>query len=461
VLDLAVVGGGISGLVAAFTALDEAPGLDVGLFEASDRLGGKLHTISLDGIRIEAGADSFLARDDEVPALCERLGIAGELHAPAVFGAVVWTADGPKRLPPGTVMGVPSSVATALRAQPLSLRGRIRALADLVLPGPLSGPDVAVGPFIRRRFGAEVLDRMVDPILAGTRAGDPDRLSLSECMPQIDRAARSRRSVMSALGSATGPPPFLAPRGGMSRIVEALAARLQGAHVRTNAAVRAIEQQGDGYRLTLGDESLAARSVLFAIPAPAAAPLLAPLARDAARELEGIDHASVAAVSLIYPAGALSLPPGTSGFLVPSAARRTLAAGTWWSIKWPDTGPPDRLVVRAFIGRAGHDPALDEADEGLIERATREIARLVGATATPLDGIVVRWPEGLPQYEVGHAERIERAERALHPLPGLFLAGADYHGTGIPDCVRDGRAAARAAIKSLGGGHLEGNDDGR
>ena len=211
-VDVAVVGGGITGLTAAYTLAERTPEKRVALIESSDRLGGKLDTRSIDGIRVEAGADSFLARDRTVLDLCEEVGLGGSLVAPAVFGALVWTRQGPKRLPAGTVMGVPTSIGAALRAEPLSLRGKVRALADIVLPGPLSGSDVAVGPFIRKRFGAEVLDRMVDPILAGTRAGDPDTLSLAACMPQVDQAARRRRSVMSGLGRASRPPSI--PRSG-------------------------------------------------------------------------------------------------------------------------------------------------------------------------------------------------------------------------------------------------------
>ena len=459
--DVAIVGGGITGLTAAYSALARDPDLKVGVFEGSERLGGKIRTTTVDGIRIEAGADSFLARDDDVVELCRELGIDGELHPPAVFGALVWTAAGPKRLPPGTVMGVPASIGAALGAEPLSLRGRLRALADLVLPGPLSGPDVAVGPFIRKRFGAEVLARMVDPILAGTRAGDPEKLSLSACMPLIDRAARTKRSVMSALPRASGPPPFLAPKGGMSRLVDALAAALGAADVRTNAPVRAVRTGVEGYRLTLDDGEIDARSLVIAVPAPAAARLLGDIAPDAAEGLRGVTHASVAAITLVYPSGALALPEGTSGFLVPNETGRMLSAGTWWSVKWPDTSPPDRTVVRAFVGRSSGDPVSEADDDLLIERAAREIARLVGTRAGHLAGAVHRWPNGLPQYEVGHAERIERIERALYPHPGLVLAGADYRGTGIPDCVRQGRAAAGAAIESLQGARGRKRSDGR
>jgi oxygen-dependent protoporphyrinogen oxidase len=330
-----------------------------------------------------------------------------------------------------------------------------------VLPGPLSGPDVAVGPFIRKRFGSEVLERMVDPILAGTRAGDPDKLSLSACMPQIDQAARAKRSVMSGLPRASGPPPFLAPKGGMSRLIDALAASLEDTDVRMNQPVRAVHPGADGYRLTLDDGEIDARSLVLAVPAPAAADLVHDFAPDAAQGLRELTHASVAAVTLVYPSGALTLPSGTSGFLVPNEAGRLLSAGTWWSLKWPDSTPPDRTVVRAFVGRSSGDAAVEDDDEALIEKAAREIARLVGTRAGHVAGAVHRWPKGLPQYEVGHAERIEGIERALYPHPGVILAGADYRGTGIPDCVRQGRAAAGAAIESLQGARGRKRTDGR
>ncbi|MGH2753792.1 MAG: protoporphyrinogen oxidase [Actinomycetota bacterium] len=454
-VDVAVVGGGITGLTAAYTLRTRYPAKSVALLEASDRLGGKLHTLSFDGITIEAGADSFLAREQHVVDLCSELGIADELRAPAVFGALVWTGEGPRRLPLGTVMGVPASLGAALRAQPLSARGRLRALADLVLPGPLSGPDVAVAPFIRRRFGREVLERMVDPILAGTRAGDPEELSLAACLPPIDGAARSHRRVMAGLRGAAGPPPFLAPERGMSRLVDALAGALSGAEVLTGARVAALRAGGARpYLLELSDGAVEAGAVVLAVPAPEAASLLEASAPAATGELREVAHASVAAVTLVYPAGALDLPAGTSGFLVPSSAGHLLAAGTWWTLKWPGRGPTDRFVVRCFIGRAGEERALDDDDDVLIRAAGRDLARFIGTRASPASGMVVRWPDGLPQYNVGHDERIERIAAALRPHPGIAIAGADYRGTGIPDCIRQGAdaavAVAGATVESWG-----------
>ena len=337
---IAVIGGGITGLAAAWTLSKEAPARTrVVLFEAEGRLGGKIRTDEFGGGYIEAGPDSFLARHSWGVDLCRELGLADELVPPSVFGAALWIDGRLRSIPARLFFGIPTRPAACLSA-PLTWRGRARALGDLVRPGPLSGDDVSVAAFVRHRFGAEVLDRLVDPLLAGTRAGQPDEISLAAALPQIDAIARSNKSVMRGLrkqsrdGSlAEGPPPFLAIRGGMQRLIEALQRELtEKVEFRTGVPVESIRKSDGGYELT-GREPLRAQSVIVTAPAYDAARLLHDLSPVASRLLAGIEYTPSVSVTLSFPHGRIEVPPGTSGVLVPEGSGPTLAACTWWSAK--------------------------------------------------------------------------------------------------------------------------------
>jgi protoporphyrinogen/coproporphyrinogen III oxidase len=441
----AVAGGGISGLVAAHTLASF--GEEVVLFEESNRLGGKLHTVDLGGATVEAGADCFVARDEHVMSLCRELGIE-DLREPRSFGAWIWREGRLHPMPRDTFGGIPTSVGALLTARVLSLRGRIRALADLLLPGPLTGPDIAVGSFMARRFGREVAEVFVDPLLAGTRAGTLNELSLAAATPALDSVARRHRSVIRGLrrSNEAGPPRFLAPARGMAEIAQGLGERLQaaGAEVRTGASVTSIAPSAGGYRIITGDGVVEASGVVLAVPAYSAAEILRELAPEAARELAGIRYASVASVALAYPPGSVDLPPTGSGILVPGSERAGIAACTWFSSKWPHLASGDgRVVLRSFVGRAGRHPALDLDDAGLAAWARAEMERMLEVRAAPVAHHVARWEHGLPQYEVGHLERVGRIDRALRSLPRVVVTGAAYRGSGVADCVRSGSEAAR------------------
>jgi oxygen-dependent protoporphyrinogen oxidase len=443
----AVVGGGVSGLVAAHTLASS--GEEVVILEGSDRLGGKLHTVDLGGATVEAGADCFVVGDGHALELCRDLGIE-DLREPRSFGAWIWRIGKLHPMPGETVGGVPTSVPALLTAHVLSLRGRFRALADLVLPGPLTGPDIAVGSFVARRFGREVADVLVDPLLAGTRAGTLDELSLAAATPALDSVARRHRSVIRGLrrSDERGPPRFLAPVRGMGAIAQALEERVQadGAEVRTDDPVTSITRSPGGYRLRTPNGTVEASGVVLAVPAYSAAESLRELAPEAARELASIRYASVGSVALAYPPGSVDLPPTGSGILVPGSEGAGIAACTWFSSKWPHLAPDDgSVILRCFLGRTGRHPALDLADDDLASWAGEEMKRMLDVRAASLAHHVARWEQGLPQYEVGHLERVGRIERALGSLPSVVVTGAAYRGSGVADCVRWASEAARTA----------------
>lgn len=436
-----VVGAGITGLSAAYRLASE-PDIDTIVLESSDRVGGKLLTTFVGGVQVEAGADSFLARDDTIPGLCRSLGIAGSLIEPAVFGGLVATPQGLKPLPGGTVMGIPASVRGALGAQALTPRGRLRALRDLVVSGPLRGPDTSVGAFVRKRFGTEVLERLVDPLLAGTRAGAPDDVSLAAALPQIDAAARSSRSLMRGLGAGSKPRFYSFP-GGMTTLTDALARH--AGEVRTSVTVGHIEGHSRGFSVTTDGGAVAADAVIVTAPIHSAAPMLEAIAPDAAENLARITFASVASIVMVFDEPP-DVPGGSSGVLIPSGANMNLSAATWWSLKWPHTSGGSG-AIRAFIGRAGNHPALRLGDEDLVAIARAELQGLVGSLPEPAETGVHRWAHGLPQYRVGHLDLVAKIEAGLPP--GVAVAGAGLRGSGIPDCFAQGVGAAERILEGL------------
>jgi oxygen-dependent protoporphyrinogen oxidase len=447
-----VIGGGISGLVAARELL--RGGLKVILLEAEDRLGGKIQTQAWGDVRMETGADSFLGRQPHGLRLVEELGLTGDLIRPDVFGGYVSTAAGLRKLPAGSVLGFPLSPWAAQRTGLLSARGALRAWLENFHRRPLEGPDVAIEPFVRKRFGSEVFEHMVDPILAGTRAGDPQELSLAAGLPAIDDAARTSGSVTRALKRARrqagGPeaPPFFSLAGGMASLIEALAASIPEAEVRTGAAVGSIHRADDGYRVSFGStEQAVVDAVVMATPAHHAAAVLRDIAPAASDLLARIAYASVAVIALDLPAPTAALPG--SGLLVPRGRQRTLSAATWYSTKWPDSAPGENLIVRAFVGRSGRHPALDLDDAELVADVLVDLARLTGLTEIPSRSLVTRWDDGLPQYRVGHLSLVAEIERKLARDTNVVLCGAAYRGSGIPDCIAHATDVAERLLNRL------------
>lgn len=449
---VAVIGGGITGLAAAWTLLEQSPGVDVTVFEASSRLGGKVRTVPIAGGRVEAGPDSWLARDPLLERLSARLGLADDLVEPDVFGAPLWIDGKLRRFPPRSFWGVPVGLRSIF-ASPLTTPGRLRTLTDLLSLRPLSGDDVAVADFVSRRFGSEVLERLIDPLLAGTRAGSTHDMSLAAALPQVDTVARRYRSVMSGVkkerrrgSQQVGPPRFLGIKGGMERLVDALAARLHGrADLVTGSRVVRLESSGTGYELTLSSGGTGSfDAAIVCLPAPQAATVVQSLSSDASRLLSAIEYAPSLSIALVYPPDSFAPPADTSGVLLPRRSDTTVSACTWWTTKWSDA-VVDRQVVRCFVGRSSDD-VLEMDDDALAAACSRDVANLLGTKTRPEEHHVTRWQEGLPEYRVGHLGLVNSIERALGPHPRVALAGASYRGSGLPDCVAQAERAANRVL---------------
>jgi len=469
-VDLAVVGGGVSGLAAAWEARRQ--GASVVVLEAGERPGGKVQTSVVAGAMVDEAADAFLARVPEAVALCAELGIEADLVAPATGAALVWWDGALRRLPAEQLLGVPTDLDAVAASGLLSPAGVARARDDLTLPDDRpTGPDrdESVGALVRRRLGDEVLDRLVGPLVGSIYAGDCDRLSLEVSAPQL-AAARDRdpgdpslvraAAALRAAAVDTGQPVFLAPRGGMGRLVDALADAL-GDDLRIGAAVAAVEHDPSplpglpgGWRLALAGSAggpgatVRAGAVVLATPAFVTAPLVAPLAPRAAEALAAIDHASVALITLAVPRDGIDRELDGSGFLVPRTAGLTLTACSWLTSKWPHLAvDPATAVLRASVGRDGDDRALGLDDAALVATVRGDLATTMGLRGAPTEVRVSRWARSFPQPRPGHLAAMADAEAALAAAgPGLAVTGAWAAGVGIPACIRGGRAAAVRAL---------------
>lgn len=446
---VAVVGAGIAGLVAALDLAET--GVAVTVFEATDRAGGKIDTTTFAGRPVDRGPDAFLAR---VPAgidLVRRLGLSGDLVSPATGAAWLWSRGRLRPLPEGLVLGVPADLRKLVASGLLSPAGVARAGLDLVLPRTPLGEDMAVGELVARRFGAEVDERLVDPLLGGINAGRSDRLSVEASAPQLATVARAHRSLLLGLRAQrrANPPDPSAPvfhglAGGLSRLVDALVTRLAAENVtmRWSTPVGTLEADGDD-RVVIEGEAF--DGAVIATPAFVAAHQLSAVAPAASTALAGIEHASVALVLLAYRRDSLAGPLEGSGFLVPRVEGRLITACSWSSSKWAHLDGGETVVLRVSAGRIGDERAMALGDDALVARIHDELAQAMGLRAAPVDHEVVRWARAFPQYEPSHRARITAIEDELsRAAPRVVLAGAALRGVGIPACISSGRAAAAA-----------------
>jgi oxygen-dependent protoporphyrinogen oxidase len=438
----------MAGLSAAHALRDRA---DVVVLEASSRVGGKVRASEVGGVSVDEGADSLLRRVPYGVALATAAGLGDELVSPAAGTAFVWSRGRLRPLPTGTVLGVPADLTSLARSEVLSARGLARVPLDLVAAGQPLHEDVSVGALVASRLGREVVERLVDPLLGGVYAGRADALSLQATLPQLREPLSRHRSLILASREARGAagavpgPVFAGLPGGLGRLPAAVA-RASGARIRTGTIVRSLERTPEGWRLTTGSAAapsyVEVDAVVLAVPAAPAARLLRGVSPAAAAEVAGIDYASVAIVTLVLDGPA---PGAGSGYLVPAVEGLSTKAVTFTSRKWRSPGP---AVVRASVGRHGDEVELQRDDEELVAVVLRELGGAVGPVGRLLDSRVTRWGGGLPQYAVGHLDRVRRIRSALPP--GLAVAGAAYDGVGVPAVIRSGGEAAAAVLPHNG-----------
>ena len=467
---VAIVGGGIAGLAAAFFLRDA--GADVIVLEGSPRLGGKLAVSEVAGVPVDAGAEALLARRPEGTDLIAAVGLAGELVDAATTAASLWTRGQFRPLPARQFMGVPADLDELDRSRILSPAGMDRARQDAALPATPRDGDVPVAAYVGARFGTEVVDRLVEPLLGGVYAGRPEQLSFEATLPGLAQCSAQKASLAEAAAAALGPAPdpgserppvFTTLAGGLGTLPEALA-RASGATVRTRATVRAVRRTDTGWRLTVGPvsapEAVEANAVILALPAGPASRLLsgADGAVGAAAALAEIPYASMAIVTLAYPAAAFPAPVTGSGYLVPAVDGRQVKAVTFSTAKWPHlrgarpahTPRTELEIVRCSVGRFGEEAVLQRDDPDLVALAAADLAAATGVTGRPLASRVTRWGGGLPQYTTGHLDLVRRIRAGVAALPGLAVCGAAYDGIGIPACIASARLAVDSVLADLG-----------
>jgi len=445
-----VVGGGITGLAAAHELLQAEDPPAVTVLEAADRFGGKIHTSEIAGVRVDEGPDAFLARVPWAVDLCRELGLADELVSPAMGRAYLAWADRLHPLPDGLVLGVPSGLTKLARSPLMSLRGKARAALEPLLPRRSFPPD-DLGALISGRFGDEVLDRLVGPLLGSINAADPRRLSLAASAPQLAEVATRSRSLLIGLRAqrvSTDParPIFFTLRSGLGTVVDRLERSLRdrGADLRLTEPAQRLTRTASGWEVA----GHAADAVVLAVPAFAAAPLVHGVAPSVGRAVADIQYASVALVTLVIPTDGIGRALDGSGVLVPASAQGAISAVSWGSSKWDHWRIEGQAVLRVSVGRFGHEGALALDDEALVATVLAELRRLMAVRAEPTAVRVSRWPCSFPQYTPGHLARVDALQAALaESASGLALAGAAYRGVGIPACIRQGREAARTVLR--------------
>ncbi|GEL17601.1 protoporphyrinogen oxidase [Pseudonocardia asaccharolytica] len=462
---VAVIGGGISGLAAAHRLRGLlGPAATITVVERAERLGGVLRTIDLGGVPFDVGAEAFLARPPEVPALLAELDLRDALVHPTAAAPTLRVGGRTRPLPAGTLLGVPTSRARLNGVLSPAGLAAVVAEPDRSLRW-VRGGDTALGGLLRERFGDEVADRIADPLLGGVYAGRVDGLGVRATIPALAAALDAGApSVIAAADSASrgisecesvnsrdrvAPAPmFGALRGGYRMLLDALTSA-SGARIRLNTTARGLERSASGWRIVLGPsiepETLEADAVVLAVPAPALRRLLDDVVPAAAAVTGEIELASSVVVAMAYRATDTCTLPLASGVLIAADEPLSIKAATYASAKWGHLAPEatDGMVrLRASLGRFGETTTLQVDDAELVARVRADLATLTGVTAEPVAVHVQRWGGGLPQYAVGHGERVAAIEAAVAAVPGLAVAGSALHGVGVPACVRTAQAAA-------------------
>jgi protoporphyrinogen/coproporphyrinogen III oxidase len=468
-----IVGGGISGLATALSLMEQAGKAGLSLrcivLECEHSWGGKIVTHRIGDIVTEAGPDSFLSQKQAGLDLCMKLGLADQLINTNETGkkACVLHRGQLHDLPEGLLSFVPKQLGSFLQSGLLSWSGLARMGLEFAVPPGSPRDDESLATFLRRRFGSQAYERVLEPLMAGIYAGDAEQMSLRATFPRFFELEQQHGSIVrgmmaakqSALSTASSQPRrtmFVSLKHGLTELVTALTTRLteQGVELRVGARVDALRVRSHElgrwmYDLILQDGSaLSAESVVLATPAYVSADLLRPLTPIAGGLLDLIPYASTATIAMAFPRTLTSAIEGF-GFIIPRTEQRHLIAATWTSLKWPHRAPSDQLLVRCYVGGVGREDILQREDQALVATVREELAGICGIRAEPSYAEVNRWWKAMPQYTIGHLDRLRQLDAAVSRYPGLILTGAAYRGVGIPDCIRDGALAAEHVIRDL------------
>jgi oxygen-dependent protoporphyrinogen oxidase len=456
---IAIVGGGISGLAASF-ALEErrraGESLEYAVYESGPRFGGVLATEQVDGCLVEAGPDSFLTEKPWAADLCRRLGMEDQL---------IGSNDGHRKtyilvkgkltpMPDGLMFMVPTRLAPTLLSTLFSPATKFQMVREWRFAPRESKADESVAALVERHYGAEMVERLADPLLSGVYGGEAAQLSVRAVLPRFVEMESKYGSLGRGMLAAhknlkpaqSAPPIFTSLKGGMQQLTEALVARLSGDVLRANCHVQAVQKQDRGWVVSAGYASDRFDAVIVATSATAAAPLFEITSAPLASELKAIPYSSSMTVALGFDKDVRAALPAGFGFLVPRSEGKRMLAATFVHNKFPHRAPEDRALIRCFLGGSRDEQILQLPDDEILGIVREELRQVLGLGAEPLFSRVYRWRGAMAQYTVGHLERLQRIESLLKQLPGLALAGNAYRGIGVPDCVRSGEAAAQQVL---------------
>ena len=468
---IAIIGGGISGLSAALTLEEHrrtGAAVDYVLYESSPRLGGVLRTDRIDGCIVEAGPDSFITEKPWAAELCRALGLGDQLIGSndvdrktyiLVRGRLI-------AIPDGLMFMVPTKILPTAFSPLFSWKTKLRMAQELFHPLRALDKDESVASLVERHYGAEMVERLADPLLSGIYGGEAASLSVRAVLPRfaemerihgsLGRAMLAARKKVVQVTKQPAPPLFTSLKNGMQQMVESLVSRLPPSSLLANVPVRAIQPEEGGWTVTVGREARTASPqsdhfdrVILAVPSHAAAQLLSGCSAELSAELAAIHYSSSITVGLGYDRDVRqALPPGF-GFLVPRSEGKRLLAATFVHNKFPHRAPQDRALLRCFLAGTNAEEVWGLRDDQIIGTVRNDLQKILGLRAEPVFARVYKWKSAMAQYGVGHLERLERIERLRQQLPGLALAGNGYRGIGVPDCIRSGRDAAKEVLERL------------
>lgn len=458
-----IIGGGMTGLTAAYylqkTARENNLFIDVKLIDASHRLGGKMQTVIRDGFTIERGPDSFLARKTSMTKLVNEVGLEDQLISNSSGKSYVLAREKLHPMPGGSIMGIPTEVGPFITTGLFSITGKLRATADFVLPKSTAGKDQALGGFFRRRLGNEVVENLIEPLLSGIYAGDIDQLSLMSTFPQFYEVEQKYRSLIFGMKKATPSIPkksvekgkgiFLTIKTGLQSLADTIESKLDPSSILKGYRVEKIERVNNGYGITFSSgETLSADCIISAVPHHVAQSMFSQYCFF--DSLKTMKATSVATVAMAFPKEAIKKDIDGTGFVVSRNSDYTITACTWTHKKWPHSTPEGKVLLRCYIGRAGDEAVVDLSDDQLNKIVLDDLNKTMNITMEPDFVVVSRWKDSMPQYTVGHKERIETIKKHVDKeLPGIFIAGSSFDGIGMPDCVDQGEAAVKKVLAYL------------
>jgi protoporphyrinogen/coproporphyrinogen III oxidase len=471
---VAIIGGGIAGMTAAFylqqIARENNLPIEVKLIEASHRLGGKMQTVTRDGFTIERGPDSFLARKTSIIRLAKEVGMEDDLVHNSTGKSYVLVDDKLFSMPGGSIMGIPTEIGPFITTGLFSLSGKLRAAADFILPRSESGKDQSLGEFFRRRLGDEVVENLIEPLLSGIYAGDIDQLSLMSTFPQFYQVEQKYRSLIIGMKKSAPPQPkktvetgekkekkgvFLTFKKGLQSFAEAIEANLEPESILKGHRVKQVTKKDNEYELFLNNgETLNANFVVVTTSHKITQAMFSQYRLF--DPFKTVPSTSVATVALAFPEAAIKKDIDGTGFVVSRNSDYTITACTWTHKKWNHSTPKGKVLLRCYVGRAGDETVVDLSDDQIVNIVLTDLKKTMDITMEPEFAVVSRWNESMPQYTVGHKQRLQTIKDQMNTeLPGVFLAGASYEGIGVPDCIDQGEEAVKQILKTLNMSHVK------